>query len=276
MSIYCGGYEVSSVVFGSFRLDGGAMFGSVPKNLWSRSISADDENCIPLVSRSILLKGHGRIALIDVGLGDKWDEKRSAVFKIRNTPRSSLGFKDEEITDVVLTHLHFDHGGGITKFDSAGTPTLTYPQATIHIQQENLDNARAPNLREQASYLTENVVPLSNAKIRSLAGNQEILPHVYGHQVDGHSKGQQWVEIRDDQTTIMFATDLIPTAHHLPLPFTMGYDVCAITVIQERERFLAYALSRNAIVVFQHDSVVAAARLRMGKKYAEIAEAITI
>lgn len=276
MTITCGGYEVSSVVFGSFRLDGGAMFGSVPKNLWGRLISPDEENCIPLVSRSLLLRGHGKTVLIDVGLGDKWDEKRTQFFRIANQPRTGLGFTDEEITDVVLTHLHFDHGGGITKFDASGTAVLTYPNATIHIQQGNLDNARAPNLREQASYLKENVEPLSTAKIHALTGNQEILPNIFGHQVDGHSKGQQWIEIRDEKNTIMFATDLIPTAHHLPLPFTMGYDICALTVMKEREEFLTYALSRNAIVVFQHDGATIAARLKQGKKYAEVAELVQL
>lgn len=276
MSISCGGYDISGVVFGSFRLDGGAMFGSVPKNLWSRSITPDDENCIPLVSRALLLRGNGRTILIDVGLGDKWDEKRTAFFKIVNQPRAQLGFRDEEITDVILTHLHFDHGGGITKLDGNGRLTLTYPNATIHIQQANLDNARAPNLREQASYLKENVEPLNGAKIHALTGNGEILPHIFGHLVDGHSKGQQWIEIRDDKTTLMFTTDLIPTAHHLPLPFTMGYDICALTVMNEREQFLTYALKQNAIVVFQHDRDTAAARLKMGKKYAEISERVEL
>jgi len=276
MAISCGGYEVSTVVFGSFKLDGGAMFGSVPKNLWARSIAADEENCIALVSRALLLRGRGKTILVDVGLGDKWDEKRTSFFKIVNNPRQSLGFEDSEITDVVLTHLHFDHGGGITKLDANGTPVLTYPNAMIHIQQANLDNARAPNLREQASYLRENVEPLTYANIHALNGNGEILPHVYGHQVDGHSKGQQWVEVRDEKTTIMFTTDLIPTAHHLPLPFTMGYDICALTVMREREEFLAYALEQSAIVVFQHDGVTAAARLRQGKKYVEIAEIVEI
>ncbi len=274
MTLSCAGYEISQVVFGSFKLDGGAMFGSVPKNIWTRSIAADEENCIALVSRSLLLRGHGRTALIDVGLGDKWDEKRTAFFKIINRPRALLGFQDREITDVVLTHLHFDHGGGITKLGPDGQPTLTYPDATIHIQAGNLENARAPNLREQASYLKENVEPLSAAKINAINGTVEVLPGVFTHQVDGHSKGQQWIEITDAKSTIMFATDLIPTAHHLPLPFTMGYDICALTVMQEREEFLARALSKDAIVVFQHDGVTAAARLKQGKKYVEIAEVI--
>jgi glyoxylase-like metal-dependent hydrolase (beta-lactamase superfamily II) len=261
-----GKLSISVANFGLFRLDGGAMFGSVPKNLWSRSIPADEENCIRLACRSLVVTSHDRKFLIDVGMGEKWSDKQRAIYAIRNTPRLNWGFDPESITDVILTHLHFDHAGGITYFTESGEIKLSYPNARVHLQCANWDHARHPSLKDRASYLTENVAPLEQANLVLCDGDVEIYPGIIVHRVDGHTPGQQWIEITDGTTKIFFATDLIPTRHHVPLPYHMGYDVCAETILREKQIFLERAVKENAIVCFQHDADIEAAHVHVNDK----------
>ena len=249
--------KIQVIEFGMFRLDGGAMFGSVPKNLWSKLIPVDEENCIPLASRSLLIEVDNKKILIDVGLGDKWDEKSKKIFAINTTDRKTLPFKDEEITDVILTHLHFDHAGGISKYKPGTTEVeRVYPHAIIYLQKSNYERALAPSLRERASYLKENVTIIDPKKDVLLPDNSTILQgadwKIIGHKIDGHTAGQQWLEVIGSKH-LLFATDLIPTSRHLPLPYHMGYDLCAETVMNEKEEFLKHAIKHDAIVVFQHD-----------------------
>lgn len=263
-----GRFEVSLHNFGMFRLDGGAMFGSVPKNLWNQRIAADSENCIPLATRSLLIRDTSRTFLVDVGMGEKWGDKQRAIFAIQNTPESELGFDPASVTDVILTHLHFDHAGGISRYtdDSKKSVTLSYPKATIWIQGDNVTNAKKPTLKERASYLPENVDPVVAANPKTVRGSTEIYPGIWVHQVDGHSVGQQWIEVRDGKRSIVYPTDLIPTSHHLPVPFHMGYDQCATQVLNEKEPFLANVLSTDSIIVFQHDPKVGAATIKKDDK----------
>lgn len=256
-----GRYQVTPVLFGSFRLDGGCMFGSVPKNLWSKSIASDAENRIPLVCRSLLLDDGQRKILIDVGIGDKWSDKLKQIYDITLAPTKSLGFVPPDITDVVLTHLHFDHAGGISHLTSEGTLALTYPQARVHLQVSNWERAQNPTPKDRASYLPDTVEPLKNADLSLCDGSVEILPEVMVHRVDGHTPGQQWIEIGADKERIFFPTDLIPTSHHVPLPYHMGYDVCADTLLREKLTFLERATAPGVTVCFQHDANVAFARI---------------
>ena len=261
-----GQLTITEVIFGRFRLDGGSMFGSVPKNLWSRTIAADDENCIPLMCRSLLIQDRDRKILIDVGMGDKWTPKMRQVYGTSESPRSAWGFDPAEITDVILTHLHFDHAGGITFLNSRGELELTFPNATIHLQLANWHRAQNPTVKDRASYLPENIEPLRHAKLTLCDGDVEIHPGITVHRVDGHTPGQQWIEIGTPGESIFFATDLVPTAHHLPLPYHMGYDVCAETLIPEKEQFLSRVVNENAIICFQHDIETCAAQLLRDEK----------
>ena len=261
-----GQYSVTPIVFGSFRLDGGCMFGSVPKNLWSKAISADDENCIPLVCRSLLIEGGSRTFLVDVGIGNKWTEKQRTIYGIKLDESLAAGVTHKKVTDIILTHLHFDHAGGISYRDNSGELKLRYPEAVIHLQAANWQQAQNPTPKDKASYLPENISPLLSAQLRLCDGVAEVAPGIILHRVDGHTPGQQWVEIKGDSSSLFFATDLIPTSHHLPLAFHMGYDVCAETLLREKLHFLERAVSEDAIVAFQHDSQVESVRVCINEK----------
>jgi glyoxylase-like metal-dependent hydrolase (beta-lactamase superfamily II) len=261
-----GRYSVKPVVFGSFRLDGGCMFGSVPKNLWSKSIQADSENCIPLVCRSLLLEDGERKILIDTGTGDTWSDKLRMIYGISLMPKESLGFQASEITDLILTHLHFDHAGGSSHQREDGTMALTYPTARVHLQAANWERAQNPSPKDKASYLPTTVEPLRQAGLQLCDGTVEILPELVVHRVDGHTPGQQWIEIGSGTERIFFPTDLIPTSHHIPLAFHMGYDVCADTLLREKLTFLERAAQPGVTVCFQHDATVAFAKVRQNER----------
>ncbi len=260
-----GRYSVSTVLFASFRLDGGSMFGSVPKNIWHKSIPADQDNCIPLVCRSLLLEHGAQKVLIDVGIGNKWNDKLRQIYQVELAPQETLGFDPAQITDVVLTHLHFDHAGGISHYSASNALVLTYPRARVHLQSANWERANNPTPKDRASYLGENIEPLRGAKLQLHDGSMEILPDIYVHRVDGHTPGQQWIEIGPQSESaaprLFFPTDLIPTSHHVPLAFHMGYDVCADTLLREKLVFLERAIAMNATVCFQHDRDIALASI---------------
>lgn len=254
-----GDYKVSFLNFGNFRLDGGSMFGSVPKNLWSKLIPVDEENCIPLATRCLVLEGHGRKILVDCGNGTKWDEKRRKIFNIQAKEPEALGLDPNTVTDVVLTHLHFDHCGGIS--NSKGE--RIYKKAKIWVQKTNFENAKNPSIRERASYLEENYKVIESGDRFLIEGDKEIFPNVKVHVINGHTKGQQWIEISDNNDTLLYPSDLMPTSRHLQLPYHMGYDMCVDTLLNEKKIFLDYAVSKNALIVFQHDPDVESGRIKM-------------
>ncbi len=242
------------------------MFGSVPKALWSRLIPADSDNCIPLVCRSLLIEDEKRKILVDVGNGDKWSDKLRAIYAINTTCFKDLPFKRDEITDVILTHLHFDHAGGITRYSDSGDKELelTYPNARIHLQRANWERANNPTAKDRASYLSENILPLKTKGadllnlIDGVIGEDfEIFPGIKLHRVDGHTPGQQWIEVIGEKERIFFPTDLIPTSHHVQLAFHMGYDVCADTLLIEKQAFLERASESGVRICFQHDRDIA-------------------
>lgn len=246
---------------GFFRLDGGAMFGAVPKTMWSRVAPADESNRILMATRSLVIEDGGRKMLVDVGCGDKWNEKTRAIFDFPEGPYRPV----PGVTDVLITHFHFDHAGGISRFEG-DTPVANYPDAIHHVPRANLENARHPNVRERASYLAENLDVLDTVDSRRLEDGDEVWPGVTVHRSDGHTLGLQWVRISDGGETAAFPTDLIPTSHHLPLPYPMGYDMCAQTVMEERRRFLERAVAERWVVVFEHDPEVGAARLEFDER----------
>lgn len=252
--------------FGTFRLDGGAMFGSVPRTLWSKRIEPDADNRIPLTTRSLLIKTKDRLFLVDAGMGELWTDKERAIFGIQNVPASDLPFSREDVTDIILTHLHFDHAGGMTYMETSGELALTYPSATVHLQMANWENALAPTVKERASYLSKVTAPLAKANLNLVSGTSDIAKGIRVHRVDGHTVGQQWLEITTADDTFFYLTDLVPTSHHVPLPYHMGYDACSTTLLGEKNAVLNRAVSEQAKVIFEHDAETAVAGIKQDER----------
>jgi glyoxylase-like metal-dependent hydrolase (beta-lactamase superfamily II) len=270
-----GGWSLRPLETGFLWLDGGSMFGSVPKPLWSRLAPPDERNRIRLAMRCLLVEGHGRRILVDDGVGAKFGPKLLDIYRVElgeHTLERSLaaaGLGVEDITDVVLTHLHFDHAGGSTA--RAGErlgPRL--PRARYHVQRRNLENARRPNLRERASYLPENFEPLMEAGVLTLwEGAQRPWPDFELFTADGHTRGQQLVRIAGPEGVLYFVADLIPTAAHVRIPYVMGYDVAAIETMEEKRRLLERASSERAWICLEHDPEIALGRpARDGEDFA--------
>lgn len=267
-SMTLGAWTAHTIESGSIRLDGGSMFGSVPKTLWSRSHPADERNRILLAMRCLLLEGHGRRVLVDVGAGDKLAPKLVDIYDLRHDVTSlerslaALGLGVDDVTDVVLTHLHFDHAGGATR-DQSGTLVPTFPRAVYHVQRANWDNAMRPNLRERASYMRENFEPLMTAGVvRFWDGPQAPWPGIELLTAQGHTRGQQLMRVADGGEALYFVADLIPTRSHVRIPFVMGYDMAAIETMSEKGALLDRAVRERAWVCLEHDPEVAWARPR--------------
>ena len=274
MAIPFGRFQVAVHNHGFYRLDGGAMFGTVPKTIWSRLMPPDDDNCIRLATRSLLIKDGPRVFMADIGCGEKWPEKLRRIYAIENFPAMETDFESGPVTDIVLSHLHFDHAGGLSRFKPGSTTDveLSHPRARVYVQSANYETARAPNPRERASYLKENVLVLEQARLELTRGSQEIYPDIWVHQNNGHTRGQQWLEVKNGAESIVFPADLIPTSAHLPIPYSMGYDISTETLLREKEEFLGRAVAGRWIVVFCHDPNVSAARLEMDEKGRTVVE----
>ncbi len=272
-----GDFSVRTIEGNRFALDGGAMFGIVPKPLWEKKIPADQANRIEMASRSLLIETNSRKILIDTGIGSKFDPKQSDIYKIiypdmeTNTGDFLLqGLKNfsitlEEITDVIITHLHFDHcGGGVEKINGELKPV--FPNATYHIQRRNWDWAHHPSQKDGGSYLTENFLCLeTSGQLHLMDGCGTLLPSVEVIISEGHTVGQQLVKINGGARTMVFLGDLIPTSAHLKLPWLMAYDLYPITTIEEKKMLLAQALEENWILCFEHDPLVKGGTLKEKK-----------
>ncbi|MEM1054123.1 MAG: MBL fold metallo-hydrolase [Bacteroidota bacterium] len=265
------GYDIDTVDAGRFALDGGAMFGIVPRALWARHIEPDDQNRIPMTARCLLLRGHGRVVLVDTGMGDKHDAKFARIYGAGPftllDELARLGVASEDVTDVFLTHLHFDHVGGAVSRDANGGLALTFPHAQHHVQAEHWRWAQA-SPREGASFLSENLDPLeASGKLNLLeAGAPSPLPHTEIVTVDGHTRGQHLLLVREGDRVLFFAGDLLPTAAHVPLLWIMAYDIAPLDTLAEKERLLARAAEEGWTVVFEHDVATAAGEIGRGDR----------
>jgi glyoxylase-like metal-dependent hydrolase (beta-lactamase superfamily II) len=170
----------------------------------------------------------------------------------------------------VITHLHFDHAGGLTYKSEGGEITLRYPQADLWIQRRNYELGRTPNVRERASYLANHITPLEDTQLHLLDGSTEIFPDIWVHPSDGHTEGLQHIELRgktpDGIGPFFYPSDLIPTSHHLPLPYHMGYDMSAQTLLREKEPFLENVLENSGVIIFEHDPKIAAVKIQKDQK----------
>jgi glyoxylase-like metal-dependent hydrolase (beta-lactamase superfamily II) len=263
-----GGWTVHTLETGLFRLDGGAMFGSVPKVMWSRSSEPDERNRIRLALRCLLLEGHGRRVLVDAGIGGKFAPKLVDIYGIEgdggalDAALAAAGCMPGDITDVLITHFHFDHAGGATR-RQGGRLVPALPNARYHAQGRNLANARDPNPRERASYLPENFEPLAEAGVlETWDGAGSPWPRLEVLTFDGHTLGQQGVRLAGPEGVLYYVADLLPTAAHVRIPYVMGYDVAAATSMREKRDLLERAAAERAWIVLEHDPGTAAARPR--------------
>lgn len=267
-----GGYTLHAIETGRFRLDGGAMFGIIPKPLWERRIAADERNRIPLSMRCLLLEGDGRLILIDAGVGHKYDDKFADIYGIDHgevTLEASLrgfGYDLPDVTDVVLTHLHFDHCGGCTRAGE-GRAEVAFPNARIHVQRRQWESASAPNVRERGSFLPENVNPLIESGQLQLAdGELELFPRLHLHVVEGHTEAQQLVRIEGKGEQLLYVADLLPTHAHLASAWNMAYDLLPLVTITEKMQLLDRAFAENWSLFFEHDPEVEVASLHSTEK----------
>ncbi len=259
------GYQIDLIEAGRVWLDGGAMFGIVPKPLWERRIAPDDRNRIPLAMRCLLLRGHDRTVLVDTGVGHKSDAKFREIYGVDDEHSTLLGslaavgVAPDDVTDVVLTHLHFDHAGGATRRTDDGGLALTFANATHHVQREHWAWAHE-SPREGASFLPENLDPLeASGQLAMRDGDDAPFPGVSLHVVNGHTRAQQLVRVHDGERSLLHAADLVPTAAHVPLLWVMAYDVEPLETIAEKERLLRRAAQEGWTLAFEHDAEVATA-----------------
>lgn len=278
-----GEYEIQAIDTGDFGLDGGAMFGVVPKNLWSKVYHpGDEQNRIPMAARCLLLTSAHKKILVDTGCGSKLSEKLQKIYNLdysKHTLLDSLsaaGVQADEITDVILTHLHFDHAGGTTHLEN-GQAVPSFPNAKYYVQKDHLDWARNPTEKDRASFFKDNWEPMIGAGMMEiLDGNGEIYKGVSVEQFHGHTKALQMLKIHDDTTTLIFPADVFPTSAHIPVPFVMGYDNFPLTAMDEKRALLPRIVEEKWIVCFEHDAFLPAARIIAAEKGYAVGERIDI
>ncbi|MCG2588967.1 MBL fold metallo-hydrolase [Rhodohalobacter sulfatireducens] len=260
---FFGNFELYSLEAGRFKLDGGAMFGVVPKTLWNKQIPADEKNRIPMGMRCLLIKSKntGKIYLVDNGSGDKFNEKMASIYGLdyeHSDLQSSLkkcGIEPRDITDMVFTHLHFDHCGGTTKYDKNGEIKEVFPNSTYHVNKQHWKTATNPNKREKASFFSENIDPIKNSgRLNLLDDHHEFEPGFTTLPMNGHTEGQQLPVFTNEDKKIVYAADLIPTFAHIPLPWVMGYDMKPLQTLTEKETFLNEAVEKNWYLFLEHDA----------------------
>ena len=274
-----GDFTVHAIQAGGQKLDGGAMFGVVPKPLWEKRIPADERNRIQLGMRCLLIEHPSGLILIDTGAGNKEDEKFKHIYGLENEGANGatmledglneLGITPKDIALVINTHLHFDHAGGNTRLDEKGKLRITFPNATYIVRRGEYDYAMHTNERTAASYFERNFFPIEAAeKFELVAREKTIVKGIRVVPTPGHTPFHQSVLIESGGERAFYLGDLVPTHAHLPLPWIMGYDVEPLTTLETKRRILKQAVDENWLMIFEHDATVAWGRVgHDGKAY---------
>lgn len=252
---------------GTLRLDGGAMFGVVPKPMWEKKCPADERNRIVLAMNCLLIRAGRKNILVESGAGDKWDAKRRDIYCFEGSPRlpqqlEQHGVKPSDVDLVINTHLHFDHCGWNTQLNG-GKPRPTFPNAKYIVQRRDLEHAKNPTERDRASFILDNYVPVEEAnQWELLDGEKEIVPGVTVFPVPGHTHAMQCVKLEGGGKTAIFLADLVPSTAHLPLAWIMGFDLFPLTTLENRKKILPQVARHEWLALFAHDTSVRAAYLR--------------
>lgn len=276
-----GKYSVKVFESDYFKLDGGAMFGIIPKPLWEKTNPADEVNRIAMSTRVILLEWDNEKMLIDTGMGEKWDAKSRDIYA--HDPETTLekslkaqGISPLEITKVLLTHLHFDHtGGSVVEKDGKLQPA--FPNARYFVQKRNFEWGVNPSDRDRGSYIKNNFLPLMEEGVLELIEEKdpEFMDGITLHTLNGHTFGQQTVKISDGSSTLFFCADLIPTHGHIPLPYIMGYDLQPLVTLQEKKEVLAKAVEEDWTLILQHDPLIPAVKVEKTDRGFKIKEKLS-
>ena len=262
---------------GFFKLDGGAMFGIIPKQMWSKKQPADENNLCTWEARCLLLDMGDRKVLIDTGLGNKFDDRFRRHFEPHGTAnlRNSLsehGYSFADITDVLFTHLHFDHAGGATHYTEDGVLVPSFPNATYWTNQRHYDWAMNPNPREAASYLKENFVPLLQQGVLKMidfpdgALETEWLPGIRLRLVFGHTEAMMVPIIETADSRLIHCADVIPSSFHLGVPWVMGYDLRPLATMQEKQDLIDMAINEGFKFFFEHDPYISIAEIQLNER----------
>ena len=276
-----GKWKVFALETGDFRLDGGAMMGSVPKVLWEKTNPSDSLNRIDLALRCLLLDDGENCILIETGMGSKISDDFKNMFAIKqkeNPIQSALkrfNYKQEDISHVILTHLHFDHSGGILDINKEGELVPSFPNATYFISEANWTSGMNPSPRDSASYLDYNYSLLESlGNLKLVQDNSMILDGISTISVNGHTVGQQLVKVEDADDVLIFCSDLIPLKSHIRLPWIMGYDLNAALTLKEKTNFLNQAADEGWWLWFYHDPNTVALQIEKSTKYYDIVKEI--
>ncbi|MCU0361406.1 MAG: MBL fold metallo-hydrolase [Bacteroidia bacterium] len=268
---------------GHFKLDGGAMFGVVPKSIWNKLNPADANNMCSWATRCLLIEDGKRLILVDSGMGNKQDEKFFSYYYLHgeDTLEGSLkkhGFGMDDITDVFLTHLHFDHCGGSIKYNSERTKLEpAFKNATYYSNEKHWQWAVNPNSREKASFLKENILPIKESgQLKFVKAGDTLMDGLSIMEVNGHTEAMMLPLVKYKNQTIAYMADLIPSVGHLPIPYVMGYDVRPLETLKEKDSVLKKALDENWLLMFEHDPIVECVNLERTEKGIRAKEVIQL
>jgi glyoxylase-like metal-dependent hydrolase (beta-lactamase superfamily II) len=266
-----GRWELAAVEDGTFALDGGAVFGQVPRARWEPVLPADARHRVRLAARCLLARDRaaGRVVLVDAGQGSRWSERRRDLLAPDfsggdlDAGLARLGVARQDVTDVLLSHLHAGHAGGLVRPGPDGAPTLSFPRATHHLQREAWHWAHAPAEKDRGSFRPEDFEPLTHSSLLHLVeGEEPLFPDVELIVSEGHTAGQQLPRFHGGGTHLTYCGDLIPTHAHLRPTWVMAFDLQPLTTIEEKKVVLAEALEDDGVLFFAHDPAMAACRLR--------------